>query len=176
MGRLKAFTIYFFRNPSVREFPSKGEEVGPRNVNGGYCQACQPDTIVIYREEDALRVLIHELQHAACCDDHSRTLPAVEAETEAWAELLYAMLLAVDLGLKPEAAWRIQCSWSIGQNVRLRQEFNVTLPRDYAWRYTVGKELVWRRWGLPFASPAATGGSLRLGAPEKKFYKAALIK
>ncbi len=176
MGHLKAYTIYFFRNPSKREFPSRGEEVGPKNVNGGYCQACQPNTIVIYREEDALRVLIHELQHAACCDDHSRSIPAVEAETEAWAELMYAMVLAVDLGLKPEAAWRIQSSWSVGQNKRLREEFNVTLPRDYAWRYTVGKELVWRRWGLPLASPSATKGSMKLGAPERRFYNASLMK
>ena len=134
---------------------------------------CQPNTIVVYREEDSLRVLIHELQHAGCCDDPKKKIEAVEAETEAWAELIYAMLMACSAGLKPEAAWRIQSSWATGQNKRLINEFGVRTPADYAWRYTVGKEGVWRRWGIPLGGAAVTKGSLRLGAPEEKFYRAA---
>lgn len=173
MADRKSYTIFLFLNPSKRTFPPKGAEVGPANINGGYCMMCQPDTIVVYREEDSLRVLIHELQHAGCCDDPKRPVEAVEAETEAWAELIYAMLLACATGLKPEAAWRIQSSWATGQNKRLISAHGVRTPADYAWRYTVGKEAVWRRWGIPLGSPAAAKGSLRLGAPEEQFYKAA---
>ncbi len=169
----KSYTIFLFLNPSKRVFPPKGTKVGPTNINGGYCMICQPDTIVVYREEDSLRVLIHELQHAGCCDNPRRPIEHVEAETEAWAELIYAMLLACSAGLKPEAAWRIQSSWATGQNRRLTGTYNVRVPADYAWRYTVGKEDVWRRWGLPLGNPAAPRGSLRLGAPEEKFYRAA---
>ncbi len=166
----KKYTIYWFLSDEKRVFPSKGSAVGPTNINGGYCQACRPETIVIYRSEDAVRVLIHEMMHAACLDDHSRPLPAVEAETEAWAELFYAMLMAKKYRLSPAAAWNIQSAWSAGQNKRLREEYDVKGPADYAWRYTVGKEAVWRRWNLPVAPPSSkAGNSLSLGAPEHLF-------
>ncbi len=32
-------------------------------------EACKPETIVIYRREDASRVFIHEMMHSACLDD-----------------------------------------------------------------------------------------------------------
>ncbi len=165
----KKYTVYWFLSDEKRIFPPKGQKVGPTNLNGGYCQACRPETIVIYRREDATRVFIHEMMHAACLDDHSRPLPAVEAETEAWAELFYAMLMAKEHGLSPAAAWNIQSSWSAGQNKRLREEYNVKGPADYAWRYTVGKEAVWRRWNLPVAPPRRHGNSLSLGAPQHIF-------
>jgi hypothetical protein len=168
---LKQYIVYWFLSDEKRIFPSKGQKVGPTNINGGYCQACRPETIVIYRREDATRVFIHEMMHAACLDDHSRPLPAVEAETEAWAEVFYAMLMAKEYGLSPAAAWNIQSSWSSSQNKRLREDFGVNSPTDYAWRYTVGKEAVWRRWNLPVAPPQGATHSLALGAPEYFFGK-----
>lgn len=167
----KTYTIYWFLSPATRQFPSLGSPVTPLNINGGYCQACKPDTIVIYRAEDAVRVLIHELMHAACLDDHSKPIPVVEAETEAWAELFYCMLMANEYGLSPSNAWNIQSSWSAGQNKRLQKDHDVKGPSDYAWRYTVGKEGVWRRWNLPIAPPKYHWNSLSLGAPLHLFEK-----
>ena len=181
MGSGKHYTIYWFMSDEPRLFPS-GRVVGPLNVNGGYCRACAPETIVIYRREDALRVLIHELQHACCLDDHKMSVPQLEAITEAWAELIYAMVGAVVHRLRPEVAWRIQTAWSAAQNRRLSAEFGVTGPAAYAWRHTVGKEEVWRAMNLPVAPPAQVTGpckgplsvglfptvteSLQLGAPQ----------
>ena len=168
----KPYTIYWFLSPATREFPPIGKPVTPRNINGGYCQACKPETIVIYRAEDAVRVLIHELMHAACLDDHSKPIPVVEAETEAWAELFYSMLMANEYGLSPGDAWNIQSSWSARQNIRLQKDHSVKGQSDYAWRYTVGKEGVWRRWNMPVAPPSNySGNSLSLGAPENFFEK-----
>ncbi len=170
---LKQYIVYWFLSDEKRIFPSKGSAVGAKNINGGYCQACRPETIVIYRREDATRVFIHEMMHAACLDDYSRPLPAVEAETEAWAEVFYAMLMAKKYGHSPAAAWNIQSSWSAGQNKKLREEYDVKGPADYAWRYTVGKEAVWHRWNLPVAPPGRHGNSLSLGAPQHFFEKSA---
>lgn len=172
MGK-KIYTIYWFLSPNKRIFPPKNESPTAINVNGGYCQACKPNTIVIYRIEDAVRVLIHELMHAACCDDHSKSIPSIEAETEAWAELFYSMLMANEYGLSPQESWAIQSGWSAGQNERLRSLHNVNRPSDYAWRYTVGKEMVWRRWGLfvPQPPPKHSGNSLALGAPDTLWIK-----
>ncbi len=176
MGHSKHYTIYWFMSDEPRLFPKRhsirpsnindGQAVGPLNVNGGYCRACAPETIVIYRREDALRVLIHELQHACCLDDHKMSVEQLEAHTEAWAELIYAMVGAVIHHIRPEVAWRIQTAWSAAQNRRLRSEFGVTGPAAYAWRYTVGKEDVWQKMGLPVAKAGEVTESLQLGAPQ----------
>lgn len=169
----RSYTVFWFMSDAKRLFPEPGKSVningsrvGPIHVNGGYCRACQPDTIVIYRKEDALRVLIHELQHAGCLDDHSADISLLEARTEAWAELIYAMVGAIVHGLRPEKAWAIQSGWSAAQNRRLRSEFDVTGPADYAWRYTIGKEAVWASMGLPIAHPLKVTESLQLGSPQ----------
>jgi hypothetical protein len=125
-----------------------------------------PGTIVIYRKEDALRVLIHELQHAGCLDDHSAAIAYLEAKTEAWAELIYAMVGAIVHGMKPSVAWSKQTAWSAAQNQRLRTEFGVTGPSAYTWRYTVGKEEVWISMGLHVTNPGPRTTSLQLGSPE----------
>lgn len=160
------YATYWFMSDAKRLFPEHGIEAGPVHVNGGYCRACMPGTIVIYRKEDALRVLIHELQHAGCLDDHSASLPHLEARTEAWAELIYAMVGAIVHRLRPSVAWAKQTAWSAAQNKRLRSEFGVTGPDAYAWRYTIGKEEVWASMGLPVALPGPRTTSLQLGCPQ----------
>ncbi len=164
------YTVYWFAHSGRRLFPGAGRSVEAKHINGGYCMTCQPDTIVIYREEDALRVLIHEMQHASCLDDHKRALPLIEAECEAWAEIFYSMYMGKKHGLGPETAWRLQLAWSLSQNKRLKEQHNVLTPVAYAWRYTVGKEQVWRKYGLLWdvrLKPATS--SLSLGAPESLF-------
>ncbi len=161
----RPYTIVWFMHGARRQFPVAGS-VGPTHINGGYCMACDPGTIVIYRREDAVRVLIHELQHASCLDNHKDDEEIIEAKTEAWAEIIYAMLAAVRLGISAEEAWRIQSGWAAAQNRRLRQQFGVNSPAAYAWRYTVGKEVVWRQLGLPVAEGRARVESLQLGAPQ----------
>jgi hypothetical protein len=132
---------------------------------------------MIYRAEDATRVLLHELQHANCLDStpEGRGLTgtshqhndALEAETEAWAELLYAGVLSqgkrsVFLQLVQE-----QAAWFIEQNEQVKQHMKT--PTQFPYRYTIAKEAVWRRWGIrDLAKPpkAATQAqhSLRLAA------------
>lgn len=165
MGTENHYTIQWFLSPAERKFPAPNKEIEAIHINGGYCMPCDPSTIVIYRREDALRVLIHELFHATCLDDHKKDMPIIEAETEAWAEILYAMIGALEHRLTPEAAWRIQSGWAAAQNRRLEAEHSIDGPRDYAWRYTVGKEEFWRYMGLPVAAPSARTDSLQLGAP-----------
>ena len=164
------YTVFWFAHPGRRLFPGDGRPVEAKHINGGYCMSCQPDTIVIYRTEDALRVLIHEMQHASCLDDHKRAIPLIEAECEAWAEIFYSMFMGKKHGLGPEKAWRIQLAWSLAQNKRLKERHNVLSPVAYAWRYTVGKEQVWRKYGLLWdigLKPATS--SLSLGVPESHF-------
>jgi hypothetical protein len=133
------------------------------------------ETIVIYRAEDATRVLIHELQHASCLDHVEHGTDLVEAETEAWAELLYAGLLSQGKKALFHELVQKQADWMSAQNAEVKKHIK---GRQFPWRYTVGKEEVWERWGLeaqahsvnptPLHSVNPTIHSLRLTPPPSR--------
>jgi len=179
--------IYFLAHPALREFPKSAsrvpsyrinasyskhvggnpiyEEIGPLHVNGGYNYPCNLEAIVVYRAEDATRVLIHELQHASCLDDHDHGTDILEAETEAWAELLYAGVLSQGKRAVFHRLVNNQAHWMAAQNARVRQFIGES--QQFPWRYTVAKEEVWRRWGIALPAPlkaASLPNSLRLQA------------
>lgn len=149
--------IFFLASPYLRTIPSGSTPLGPENINGGYTYHCNMETIVIYRAEDATRVLLHELQHASCLDHMEHGVDIVEAETEAWAELLYAGLLSQ--GEKPlfHELVKKQADWMQAQNAVVKR--HIHHERQFPWRYTVGKEEVWERWGLLERHSRATRAS-----------------
>jgi hypothetical protein len=180
----KKAKIFFLAHPALRQFPVEARStveaplqiqvgnmenaahpIGPPHINGGYTYPCNAQTIVLYRAEDATRVLIHELQHASCLDHHEHGVDLVEAETEAWAELLYAGFLSHGNKARFHERVRAQAEWMQIQNKEVRRRIGHTMR--FPWRYTVGKEDVWRRWGLVSNTHSlqATPPSLRLGAP-----------
>lgn len=139
------FKIFFLANTNLREFPSQ-KQIKPHNINGGYTYRCNRETILIYRAEDATRVLIHELNHSCCLDAPNMTVDDVEAETEAWAELIYIALLSEGYPQQFTDLLRKQSEWMQKQNAKV--EKYIKSPKDFPWRYTIGKEDVWRRWGI----------------------------
>ena len=158
------FRIFFFGLRNLRQFPSRHEAIKAIHINGGYTYPCRHDTIVIYRLEDATRVLLHELQHSTCLDHKEDGTDLVEAETEAWAELWHVALLSQG---KPHLFHRLlqlQSDWIQDQNKRVRMHMKDPTSMEFPWRYTIGKEHVWRRWGilLPFRGTVRAGRSLRL--------------
>ena len=162
------FTLYFLASSSHREFPSSTREsIRPQHINGGYTFPCEHHSIVIYRAEDATRVLLHELQHASCLDHHERGIDRVEAETEAWAELLYTGLLSKGLPTRWKPIWQRQWNWIRQQNKHVQHHMKSPLSMEFPWRYTLGKEQVLREWfhSLPKESPLFGMSSLRLTAP-----------
>lgn len=162
------FKVFFLANTSLRKFPENGEYT-PENINGGYTYQCNPETIVIYRAEDATRVLIHELQHACCLDNNENGVDLVEAETEAWAELLYVAILSGGNKCIFNDMLQKQSSWIVSQNDRIKKQNGET--KKFPWRYTVGKENVWRRWGLIKNAKHIKVDSLRLTYPPNDLLK-----
>jgi hypothetical protein len=172
-GEPKAqWRLVWFANKKKRTFPeatqanlsSDPEHIKPTHINGGYAFACQPSTIVIYREEEAPRVLVHELLHAACTDDMRQPEEIREVLTESWAELFLIAILSTTLA-KAKKLWAIQAQWIIDQETLLKS-MGVTKHTDYAWRYTVGRREVLESLGLRFPPPSQDpafmlGGSLR---------------
>ena len=161
--------LVWYAHPRCREFPDASLQVEPLHVNGGYAYACQPD-IIIYREEEVERVLVHELLHASCTDDMRDSVEVREVLTESWAEIFLIAILSGGSLAKAKSLWRIQSQWIVDQEIILRNEYNVNGPNSYAWRYTVGRREVMEKMGLPFPSPSQDpalmlGGSLRFTSP-----------
>lgn len=143
----QSWRVGFFPYLSKRILPEPGQPIGPEHVNGGYAYPCKPNSIIIYRKEEATRVLIHELFHAACCD-RDLELPQKEAETEAWAEWLIVALAAKGNQQKGAQLFQDQLNWMAATHATLRRFYGITGPDDYAWRYTIGREEAYCRLGV----------------------------
>ena len=166
----KTFKVFFLANTHVRQFPPMGKPITPIHINGGYTYPCNRETIIIYRAEDATRVLLHELMHSCCLDNHKNGVDLVEAETEAWAELLYAGLLSQGNDVAFHTLLQTQSNWIVSQNQEVKK--HMRSPTDFPWRYTIGKEEVWRRWNiLHHVAHPTKMKSLRLTAPPNDIYK-----
>ena len=109
-SNLLQIDIYFTN--MKKTIPTKKDVLGPLHVNSGYTYAgCHPfNTIVIYRQEEWLKVLIHETMHAFALDfsyinnDYMNTglrnifpipsnINAYEAYCETWANLLHTFFV-----------------------------------------------------------------------------------
>lgn len=172
-GSVEPFRIYVLAHPRLREFPSRGQPIGPEHINGGYTYPCKKRMIMIYRAEDATRVLIHELQHASCLDHREHTVDHQESETEAWAELIYIALLSKGSMLRFRQLQRQQSNWMLAQNKKVATY--LSHPMDFPWRYTIGKQVVWERWGVfvPSSPISRDVTSLRLTVPPTSAIKQA---
>ena len=140
--------ILWFVVPVPRLLPDLHEDVGPEHVNGGYTFPCNLDAVVIYRKEEATRVLIHEMLHATCTDDRSLPLEITEAKTETFAELFlvaYASKGSLALASK---LWLLQAQWIQDLNTKLVKDHGVASLKDYSARYTVAREAELRRLGI----------------------------
>jgi hypothetical protein len=171
----KSFRVFFLPNKSLRQFPDSIYPISPENINGGYTYRCNKETIVIYRAEDATRVLIHELQHSCCLDNIDKTLDEIEAETEAWAELFYCAVLSRGKKYIFKDMIQRQSEWMKKQNNKVRQHMANPNSREFPWRYTIGKEEIWRRWGIfredEVKPVIKVGNSLRLTYPPNRHLK-----
>lgn len=143
--------VYWFASPVKRTFPNPGEELGPGHVNGGYTFPCSTKGIFIYRLEEATRVLIHELLHAACLNPADASLPVIEATVETWAEILLIAFRSRGSPQRAQELWRKQADWIVATNHKAGITHGVKDNTDYAWRYMNGRAEIYE--GLGFALP-----------------------
>lgn len=171
----RPFKIYFLANKNLREFPPDDDPINPENINGGYTYRCDPETIVIYRAEDATRVLIHELQHSCCLDKAENGVDIIEAETEAWAELFYIAIISQGKKIIMKDLLKRQSEWIRKQNAKVKKHMKDPKSMEFPWRYTIGKEEVWERWGIlsreDLMPPIKVVDSLRLTYPPTSVLK-----
>jgi hypothetical protein len=165
----RPWCVTYFAAQRKREFPEAGQDLAAEHVNGGYTTPCSTEGIFIYRYEEATRVLVHEMMHAACLDEHGWTIPHTEAMVETWAELILIALLSKGGNLAAKRLWVAQSHWIADTNWKARHENNTHDMSDYAWRYLVGREEMYAKLGiaLPAARPvhARRAASLRFTHP-----------
>jgi hypothetical protein len=160
----KKVRVVFYMHPKKRDTPFKGTNIDSQHINGGVTFPCDEKTVIIYRKEEATRVLIHELFHASCSDPYQLPVPFVEADTESWAEIFLCAALAKGNEKKFHELLNKQFIYAIQQTEYLTKNHTVLTPEDYAWRYTIGRLEVWKRLG--FKMPLSSLPSLSLKIPE----------
>lgn len=133
------FRICYFAAKMARIFPSRGSPVLPEHINGGYTVPCDSTCVVVYREEEATRVLVHELMHASCLDPPSSSVAEKEASIETWAELFLIGILSKGSMATAAHLWTLQVKWIQSQNSELEKHHNVRSLEDYSARYTLGR-------------------------------------
>lgn len=145
----KPVRIVMFAHPKQRELPPPPTKIGPAQVNGGATMRCDPQSVIVYRKEELTRVLLHELFHSSCSDPYHKDTPEIEADTEAWTELLLCAM-AVKGAFKPWVRTiQHQFQWALRQEATTRDSGQIKSRADYGWRYLTGRLDVWRRLGLP---------------------------
>lgn len=155
--------ILWFANPTPKELPNL------QFINSGYTIPCTPNQVVIYREEESTRVLIHELLHAACTDNPLHDDSTRESLTEVWAELFLIALCANGSKQKAMALWKSQSQWISNQHFLLTTQYGVKDSSVPSWRYTVARKGIFESMGFSFPRPrglAAQGSSLSFVCPE----------
>ena len=150
----KPVRIVIYASLQKRLPPPVGYAIGPEHINGGFTIQCDPGTIVIYRREEATRVLIHELFHANCSDPEHASIPVLEGDTEAWAEILLCAMKA--RGHKKEflECFEKQMLYAVKQAFSCRFYHGVQSLKDYSWRYLFGRIVAWVALG--FSVPRLT--------------------
>jgi len=140
--------IVIFSHLSLRMMPEHGQPIKAQNINGGYTNRCNAKAIVIYRKEETVRVMIHELLHASCSDPYHNNISYLESDTEAWAEMIQCAMVANGNENEWKKLMKKQIDYSLVQSATLRDNHNVLSENDYAWRYTTGKFNIWKNLGL----------------------------
>lgn len=57
-------SIYIYLTPFKKEFPERGEILGPEHINSGVTWSCKRHSeVLVFREEEWFKVYIHELFH-----------------------------------------------------------------------------------------------------------------
>lgn len=151
----KPWKVTWFPAKVDRKFPLLGQDLGPEHVNGGYTQICSTDGIYIYRQEEATRVLIHEMVHAACLDEQGEgwTIPLKEAMVEMWAELILIAIVSKGSTFDAKLLWAKQSHWIADTNHAAQRLHNEEDPSDYAWRYLSGRAHMYATHGIALPAP-----------------------
>lgn len=145
----KPVRVLIFAHPQQRLLPKAPAKIGPEHLNGGATMPCDPQSIVVYRKEEATRVLIHELFHSSCSDPYHKDTPDIETSTEAWTELLLCAMAAKGLYKPWSMNLKQQFQWALRQEATTTDSGQIQSKSDYGWRYLTGRLKFWRQLGLP---------------------------
>jgi len=156
-GGVHKWNIYWYGSPVKREFPKHNSNLGAEHLNGGYTTLCSTNGIFIYRLEEATRVLIHELLHAACLDPKGVSISQSEATIETWAELILIAHRSKGMTAAASKLLAKQLQWVADTNHKAATEHNTRSDNDYGWRYLNGREAIYSSLGFKLPAPRSKG-------------------
>jgi hypothetical protein len=161
--------IILFGSLHRRKLPNPGEPVDAEHLNGGYAYPGNPRSVVIYRLEEATRVLLHELLHACGSDDFDAPVEIREVRTESWTEVFLVIVLSKGTLQTAKRLWKQQAQWIRNQEEILRNMYGVNTIDQYAWRYIVGRRNFLEGLGFQFPTLGYPNDFLRVWGPVSRF-------
>ena len=98
---VESLDIYIYLTPFKKELPeNKSEVIGPVNANTGYTYRCEKkNEIVIYREEEWFKVLIHETMHTFGNDFDTEDSDDNTTATMTYMKKIFSLPQGVDIRL-----------------------------------------------------------------------------
>lgn len=136
--RLGRIRIFLLLSDAKRVFPPRGERIGRNHLNGGACVRGAPNTVLIVRREELLKVVVHECLHiclpntwpeanipslrAALGASPASALAPFEAWVELWAEVTCVAVvgaLSSENALHCDAIWSEEMAWGRAQARRV---------------------------------------------------------
>ena len=161
LGKDKPIRVVWFLSEQKRVAPLSGNPIEAAHINGGFTMRCDTSSVVIYRKEEATRVLIHELLHASCTDPQTSQVEYIEADAEAWAEVILTAIAARGEPHLFNYLWNIQAQYAVNQALAVKLFHNVYGPKDYAWRYIIGRLYYFKLFGLNLPEPSKYVGHIK---------------
>jgi hypothetical protein len=121
----------------------KGDYIGPKSINSGFCVNGEQPKIYIFRDEEKDKVLIHEIIHALGFDEHSIELDnfvkklyglseksvniVSEAWVDFWAIVFNSIINGYLLGEDPNKLLMIEREYSIKQAYEILKKLEYNL-------------------------------------------------
>ena len=133
----KPVKVDFVLTDIKKQLPLRGESIGPSTLNTGYTDGIN---IVVYREEEWLKVFIHECMHFFMYDAELRDKPRLlshlfpvhttlnvnESYCEIWARILNCCVIAVMNGKDIDTLLENEKKFSAQQMVKILNYMDLT--------------------------------------------------
>jgi len=131
----KIITVIIYLSPFKKEF--KGDIIKPININSGLTE--NQERIFIFREEEWMKVLIHELIHAYVFDNYKFIKNHLidgddylyEAITEFYAVILHSMWISLISGIDYKKIIKNEIRFSVYQSLKLLKFLNVKDKKSF---------------------------------------------
>lgn len=139
-------SVFFYMTPLCKTMGNVYDTLDRVHVNTAFTELCSnhdPGIIVVYRQEEAFKVFIHETMHTFGLDFAKMPQTAIkrgildafpiksdvnlyESYAEIWARIMNVVFISATTGIKLAKLFDIECAFSVFQAVKVLNHMHLT--------------------------------------------------